>query len=481
MSSVSRPPAAASSPATATATRTAPSRTREPFAEMLATTLGAFAGASDPVRNRAVGASRVWQTQKQLAERFSTSERNTALEAAAGTAAAHEPSRADRLREDEESDSPNRSRTRDASREDEGFSQQADSASPEAKATRPSPEAGHTDHGAATKQQEVTQIREQRVVEANRQSNAATPGSTFESSTVSLTGTNEVMSPVKPNTQVPTPTSNTPQPPPPTAPQAVVPNAPSTQQRADAVKTPPSPTANAEGVQAAAKTTSAAGKGGGSNLDFQNLLGPSSSRKDEAAAKSAGASAKPTTFELPRGIDITKSQAMRELAEVVRSRIDSRGSTILMRLDPPELGRVQIDLTMERDVLTLRIEAQSQAGHDVLKARLAELRHALEQHGITINRVDVELRPPVTASNDPQASQHHSPQQDPAHQGQGQSGTAAGGSDPGRESHDGRGDNAEDDRQTERSSPAGHEVGGSQEPSYGERPSLSETGVDLVV
>ena len=106
------------------------------------------------------------------------------------------------------------------------------------------------------------------------------------------------------------------------------------------------------------------------------------------------------------GINLDDSRSVTELVRIVRSHIGSRHSTMILRLDPPELGQLRIDVRMHDQMLTLRLEAQTLAGHEALQGRLTDLRTALEQHGIQLNQVEVEFRPgPSPASEPPNPNQ----------------------------------------------------------------------------
>lgn len=132
----------------------------------------------------------------------------------------------------------------------------------------------------------------------------------------------------------------------------------------------------------------------GTGADFQTLLNAAGARREAiqgARPDAASATPRPSTL---RGVDMSQVRAVQELASVVRSNLGARHSTMMLQLDPPELGRVRIDVRMHDQVLTLRFEAHTQAGHDALASRLGDLRGALEQHGIQVQQVDVELRPP---------------------------------------------------------------------------------------
>ncbi len=78
------------------------------------------------------------------------------------------------------------------------------------------------------------------------------------------------------------------------------------------------------------------------------------------------------------------------VAELVRANIGTRSSSITIRLDPPELGRIELEARLQDDVLSVRVTAETEAARELLHGRLSELRRALDRHGITLDRVDVE-------------------------------------------------------------------------------------------
>jgi hypothetical protein len=111
-------------------------------------------------------------------------------------------------------------------------------------------------------------------------------------------------------------------------------------------------------------------------------------------------------------------------------------------LDPPDLGRVRIDIRLKNDALFLQVETETAAGRNLLNSRLSELRDALQQHGIHMERANVQLRDAVPDT--PQTrEQQHQHQQQPSQQGNQQSSQEASGQagdQPGRSGrHDGPG------------------------------------------
>ena len=148
----------------------------------------------------------------------------------------------------------------------------------------------------------------------------------------------------------------------------------------------------------------------GATSDFQSILRATEGSKGTNAAKS--------TAVVPQGaggetVRIKDPESVQELARVVRSNLGSRHASMTLRLDPPELGTVRIDVRMNNQALTLHIEAQTEAGRDALQSRLSDLKQALEQHGVRVERAEVELRPPTPTSHGQDAAQQE-PQQNSA-------------------------------------------------------------------
>ena len=174
----------------------------------------------------------------------------------------------------------------------------------------------------------------------------------------------------------------------------------------------PQATTEGAGGSSSNATSGQGGKSGGAGVksaqtavDFNNLMNAASNRRAGGPGSSGAATSAGKAQTTAKGIDLTQARALNELADVVRANLGPRRSTMTLQLDPPELGRLRIDLRMEADVLTLRFEAETQAGKEALQARLTDLRSALEHHGIQVHRVDVELRTAPPADSGPES--HH--------------------------------------------------------------------------
>jgi flagellar hook-length control protein FliK len=159
--------------------------------------------------------------------------------------------------------------------------------------------------------------------------------------------------------------------------------------------------------QASAKNVENTGQKGSSALDFHNLLeGAGKARTRNLQTKMQSGHQPSGQNSTGQTVKLNEPGSIRELANVVRSRIGSNNSSMLLRLDPPELGKLRIDVQMRNGQFTVRLEAQTQAGHDALQSRLTDLRHTLEQQGIQLNQVEVELKPPAPVNESSNARMH---------------------------------------------------------------------------
>lgn len=82
--------------------------------------------------------------------------------------------------------------------------------------------------------------------------------------------------------------------------------------------------------------------------------------------------------------------------------IATRGSSVMqLRLDPPELGMVRVEVRHSADGLNLQLQATTHRTQQLLQQHSSELRSALEAQGFQNARIDVQLR--LDLRNDQQA------------------------------------------------------------------------------
>ena len=107
-------------------------------------------------------------------------------------------------------------------------------------------------------------------------------------------------------------------------------------------------------------------------------------------------------------------------ARIVRglsAMVNQRGGVMNMRLDPPDLGALRVQMTIARGVVTAEFQATTQQAQALLERGLTGLRAALESQGLTVERLSVQLAAPASpqATREEAPNQHgHQPQRDQA-------------------------------------------------------------------
>jgi flagellar hook-length control protein FliK len=91
---------------------------------------------------------------------------------------------------------------------------------------------------------------------------------------------------------------------------------------------------------------------------------------------------------------------------------NERGGALQLRLSPPELGSLRLQLTVQDGVMTASLEAESPAARQLLLDHLPSLRDRLAEQNIRIDRFDVDVRHEDSGGQpDPRGSQHEQRQQ----------------------------------------------------------------------
>lgn len=80
------------------------------------------------------------------------------------------------------------------------------------------------------------------------------------------------------------------------------------------------------------------------------------------------------------------------IVNVIRSNIGLRYSQLTIQLDPPELGRLKIDIKLAGNQVQVNITTETHPAQQMITERFALLRAALESQGITITKFDVQHR-----------------------------------------------------------------------------------------
>lgn len=139
-------------------------------------------------------------------------------------------------------------------------------------------------------------------------------------------------------------------------------------------------------TKAAVDVASKANNQGNSAAPRFNSFGGDFAKSSESASHAESArAARPLT---PAASSRTMEKVENALKEAAKSR---DGKTISLRLDPPELGSVKIDVSMRDGTLHARIVAESPAVNQLLRDKAHELQTTLRKLGLQVDTVSVSV------------------------------------------------------------------------------------------
>jgi flagellar hook-length control protein FliK len=126
-------------------------------------------------------------------------------------------------------------------------------------------------------------------------------------------------------------------------------------------------------------------------------------RSDRAhAAARRGATADRAT-NLPR---VDAARFVGRVAKAIQTAAQ-RGGSLQLRLSPPELGSLRLELSVQNGVMSASLEAESPVARQMLLDHLPALRDRLAEQNIRIDRFDVDVRQDGSGGQaDSRASQH---------------------------------------------------------------------------
>lgn len=108
------------------------------------------------------------------------------------------------------------------------------------------------------------------------------------------------------------------------------------------------------------------------------------------------------------------------VVRVARANLGRENWQVQLRLSPPQLGTLRLDVSVRQGVLNMQVLAETAEAKHLIDSRLGQLRDALQQNGIMVERLEVDTRRPA-----PNESSQHNGDQSPR-QGTGQSGQGHG-------------------------------------------------------
>lgn len=135
----------------------------------------------------------------------------------------------------------------------------------------------------------------------------------------------------------------------------------------------------------------------GSSRDAQPIManGPRSSEQNSSRPRSADPSSKPpnpNAAEKSDSGDSIRRPEFARLMRMVRLNIGQKASSATIRMNPPELGRLRIDVQMQNDQLSIRVETDNPQSRSLFAQRADELIESLRSQQINVDRVEVTVR-----------------------------------------------------------------------------------------
>ena len=86
--------------------------------------------------------------------------------------------------------------------------------------------------------------------------------------------------------------------------------------------------------------------------------------------------------------------AARSVVRGLTAMVNQRGGVMNMRLDPPELGELRIQMSLARGVVSAEFQATTSQAQAALEKNLVMLRQSLESQGLVVDRLTVHAPPP---------------------------------------------------------------------------------------
>jgi len=136
------------------------------------------------------------------------------------------------------------------------------------------------------------------------------------------------------------------------------------------------------------------------------------SQQETASAKAERASGDTTSK-----TNLSEADRVRFVQRVAKAfqNVGEAGGEIRLRLSPPELGALRLELRLQEGVMTASLETETAAAKNVLLENLPALRERLAEQNIKVERFDVEVRDQSRSPNNDQ-SWGQAEQQRPARQ-----------------------------------------------------------------
>jgi len=90
-----------------------------------------------------------------------------------------------------------------------------------------------------------------------------------------------------------------------------------------------------------------------------------------------------------KAVNIHKPEGQQQLNEKIRWMVNARNTMAEIRLDPPELGSMQVRVNVQGDAASVSFIVQSQQAKDALADTMPKLRDMLSEQGIELGDAQV--------------------------------------------------------------------------------------------
>lgn len=87
------------------------------------------------------------------------------------------------------------------------------------------------------------------------------------------------------------------------------------------------------------------------------------------------------------------------LTRGLNSAINQRGGSVTLRLTPPELGLVKIEMAVRDGAVNAKFTAQTESVRNLLMDQMSNLRQAMDRQGLTVEKFEVQVLPQVSPSS----------------------------------------------------------------------------------
>ncbi len=149
--------------------------------------------------------------------------------------------------------------------------------------------------------------------------------------------------------------------------------------------------AGSAAVLGATKLAKGNENGHGEKADFsQQLAGVASQQGLTAAQAKAEGQAVAATQQSPLQLSRDGAAAGDQLAERVQMMLSKNLKNVDIRLDPPELGRMQIRMTMNNDIASVQFTVANEQTRDIVEQAMPRLREMLSQQGLQLADTSVQ-------------------------------------------------------------------------------------------